>query len=277
MSAPLIIAHRGDSAHAPENTIAAFRKAIESGADGVEFDVRLSKDGVAVVIHDSTLTRTTGVDARVADMSAEQLSRMDAGSWFNAAHPGRARPEFATAGIPTLRSVLTLLETLSGPVFVEIKCENEMDVSPLVEAVCRDIAHSPLREKIIAGSFRLGILPRIRAVMPELKTAALFAPKIMRLLRKEKYLIDIAREFGADHLSVHKSLASRKLARKAEKYGIPVTVWTVDTARWLPRAHKQGLLAVITNDPSTMLASRESMLQRQAQVAISTQKTVHGD
>ena len=81
----------------------------------------------------------------------------------------------------------------------------------MVDAVCGEIADSPLKEQIIVKSFRLEVIPRTRAVLPSVRTAALFAPKIMRLLRKEKYLIDIARELGADHLSLHKSLVSRKL------------------------------------------------------------------
>lgn len=270
MSAPLIIAHRGDSAHAPENTIAAFKRAVNSGADGIEFDVRLSKDGVPVAIHDATLARTAGINKRVKDLTVEELSRVDAGSWFGIAYPARARSEFAAEGVPTLRSVLQLLETVSGPVYIELKCETDEDVSSLVEAVCTDIAYSPLQDRIIVGSFNLAVLPRIRAVFPRVQTAALFTPKIMRLLRKEKYLLDIAREFGAGHLSVHKSLVSRKLARMAEKYGIPVTVWTVDTGRWIAKATKQGLFAVITNDPSRMLSVRESMLPRRKPEEISS-------
>src|SRR5215216_1412155 len=77
MSGPLIIAHRGASAVAPENTLAAFEAAIAAGADGIEFDVRLSRDGVPVVIHDDTLYRTAGVRGRVADMSVDQLNQFE--------------------------------------------------------------------------------------------------------------------------------------------------------------------------------------------------------
>ena len=258
-ASPLIIAHRGDSAHAPENTLAAFRRAVDSGSDGIEFDVRLSKDSVPVVIHDATLTRTAGTNQRVADMTADRLAHLDAGSWFNAAHPAKSNPEFAFEGVPSLRSVLKLCADLRGPIYVELKCDTDAEITPLVDAVCNVIAVSGLQEKVIIGSFRLGVLPSVRTILPEVETAALFAPKIMRLLRKEKYLIDIAREFGADHLSIHKSLVSRKLARKAEKYRMPVTVWTVNASRWIPRAAKQGLYAVITNNPSSLLARRRSM------------------
>lgn len=256
MPIPQIIAHRGASAHAPENTVASFKKAMESGADGIELDVRLSKDGVPVVIHDATLTRTARINKRVVDLTAEQLSRVDAGSWFNTARPAHARTEFASEGIPSLQAVLQLVETIEGPIYIEIKCDTDRDASRLVDAVCREIKDSTLLDRIILKSFRLGVIPQARAILPGVRTAALFAPQIMRLLRKEKYLINIAREFGADHLSIHKSLVSRKLVRKAAKHGMPVTVWTVNAAPWIARATRQGLFAVITNDPSKMLARR---------------------
>src|SRR5215208_2524413 len=82
MPAPLIIGHRGASAVAPENTMAAFREAIATGADGIEFDVRLTRDGVPVIIHDSTLRRTGGLQRRVSDLAASELEQVDVGSWF---------------------------------------------------------------------------------------------------------------------------------------------------------------------------------------------------
>jgi glycerophosphoryl diester phosphodiesterase len=262
MNQPLIIAHRGASAIAPENTIAAFTRAIESGADGVELDVRLSKDSVPVIIHDASLMRTAGRDEHVADLTADELSRVDVGSWFNPAFPSHAETLFSSERIPTLRAVLPVLETVRGPIYIELKGEADQSVSALVDAVCYEIARSPLREKIIVKSFRLEVIPRARAVLPGVRTAALFAPKIMRLLRKEKYLINIARDLGADHLSLHKSLVSRKLVSKAEKFGMPVTIWTVDRASRIRRAAKQGLFAVITNDPGPMLAERASTQQQ---------------
>ena len=259
MPIPLIIAHRGASAVAPENTRAAFSAAVEVGADGVEFDVRLAADGVPVVVHDTTLLRTAGVDVRVADLTSDQLSRIDIGSWFNDVHKVHARPEFAREGVALLSSVLKLVEKLAGPIYIEIKCEPEEDLSPLVEAVCRVIEDSGMVERVIVKSFRLEVIPRVKVVLPGLQTAALFAPQFMRLVRKEKYLIDIASEVGADHLSVHKALVNRSLARKADKRGMPVTVWTVDTDRWVPRAVKRGLFALITNDPAKLLRRRRSM------------------
>ena len=260
---PFIVAHRGASEFAPENTLAAFGEAVRLGADGVEFDVQLSSDGVPVVIHDASLLRTAGLDLRVADLTAERLAAIDVGSWFNASHPGRAKSEYADERIASLRAVLQSVQKITGPIYIEIKCQPEDDVSPLVEAVCREIKDSPLAGQMIIKSFRLEVIPRVKALLPHIQTAALFAPKFLRLLRKEKYLINIAREVGADHLSVHKALVNRKLARKAERYGMPVTVWTVDNARWVPFAVKRGLFALITNDPGKLLRRRDAM-QRQA-------------
>lgn len=277
MNVPKIIAHRGASALAPENTLASFRKAIEADADGIEFDVRLSKDGVPVVIHDPTLLRTAGINKSVAELTAEELSLVDVGSWFNAAYPARARTEFSSEGIPSLQAVLQLAEKIEGPIYIELKCETDPDTSQLVDAVSREIKDSSLLDRIILKSFRLGVIPQARAILPGVRTAALFAPQVMRLLRKEKYLINIAREFGADHLSVHKSLVSRNLVRKAAKNDMPITVWTVNSSRWMTRSIKRHLFAVITDDPSKMLMIRESILQPQIQGSLRRQASVLDD
>src|SRR5712691_1033184 len=107
---PLIIGHRGSSAVAPENTIAAFVRAMRDGADGFEFDVRLARDGVPVVIHDATLRRTAQMSGAVADFTSRELNHVDVGSWFNHQHPNRARQEYAQETVPTLEQVLDLIE-----------------------------------------------------------------------------------------------------------------------------------------------------------------------
>jgi glycerophosphoryl diester phosphodiesterase len=249
---PLIIGHRGSSAWAPENTLAAFRLAVEQGADGVEFDVRLSKDGQAVVIHDSTLERTAGLPLKVADLRAEELSKIDVGSWFNERRPGKAHRAYKNETVPTLERVLDLLKDFRGLIYIELKCK-ESDVERLSMEVCRVIAHSPLLPQMIVKSFKLGVIPRVRIACPQVQTAALFAPKIMRYLRKGKHLVRIAEEFGADHISLHYSMVTRKLMRKVERSGLKVTIWTTDKDRWVRRGTRLGLFAIITNDPAKLL------------------------
>src|SRR6185436_15775814 len=115
---PLILGHRGASAVAPENTLAAFTRAILDGAEGIEFDVRLSRDGVPMVIHDASLRRTALIDRQVCDLTCEQLQMIDVGSWFSQ-KPSEARvlsPEssYSEERLPTLNQVLELFNSNTG-------------------------------------------------------------------------------------------------------------------------------------------------------------------
>ena len=256
---PLIIAHRGASALAPENTLAAFRKAIEDGAEGIEFDVRLSKDGTVVVFHDSDFKRIAGRDEKIIDLSFEELQKIDIGSWFNRVFPRLENEQFSNETIPTLQDVLNLLKDFRGLIYIELKCK-EREVESLAEAVCRAISASHLLPNIIVKSFRLQVIPEIRRLCPDVTTAALFAPKIMTMLRKEKHLLKIAQEFRADQISLHYTLVSRKFMKNAERKNLPVTVWTVDNPRFVKRAIDLGIKAVITNDPAILLEKKREIL-----------------
>lgn len=252
---PLIVAHRGASAVAPENTLAAFSEAVTVGAEGIEFDVRLAGDGVPVVIHDETLFRTGGKPLRIADVSSVELSNMNVGSWFNLAHPAKAKARFAAQTVPTLAETLAFLKDFRGRIYIELKC-TEYDAAGLTETVAREINNSSLLERVIVKSFELAVIPQIRRLCPEARTAALFAPKIISMLRKEKYVVSIAEEFGADELSLHYSLATHALMKKAGERGMPVTIWTADHPAWISRGLKLGLRAIITNNPARLLRRR---------------------
>ncbi|MEP6848445.1 MAG: glycerophosphodiester phosphodiesterase family protein [Acidobacteriota bacterium] len=252
---PLIVAHRGASALAPENTLAAFRMAIDVRAEGIEFDVRLSRDGRPVVIHDSTLERTGRKAVSVSSLTAEELGRIDVGSWFNANHRKKADPRYSNETVPTLADALAALRDFRGVIYIELKCKDS-EVRQLSSAVCSAISASPLVPQIIVKSFKLAVIPHIRFECPGVKTAALFAPKIMRYLRKGKHLVKIAEEFGADHLSLHYSLATHKLMKKVESSGIKVAIWTADKPRWVDRGTELGLFAIITNDPAKLLEAK---------------------
>ncbi|HQZ95021.1 MAG TPA: glycerophosphodiester phosphodiesterase family protein [Pyrinomonadaceae bacterium] len=252
---PLIIAHRGDSFHAPENTLAAFQMALDAGADGVEFDVRLSKDGVPVVIHDADLRRTGRQSAKISELTAEELRSVDVGSWFNKRFPERCDPAFSKETVPTLAEVLKLLEQTSGPIYIELKCGIK-DYETLAKAVCDVICKSPQLPQMIVKSFKLAAIPVVRFNLPEVQTAALFEPRILDLVRSKKHIITIAKELGADQLSVHTSLATRKFTTLTKAIGMPVTIWTADNEKWAGRCRERGIRALITNDPAKLLASR---------------------
>src|SRR4026209_3025795 len=129
MTTPLIIGHRGASAVAPENTMAAFKEAIAAGADGIEFDVRLTRDGVPVVIHDSTLHRTGGLPDRIVDLTLSEVAKVDVGSWF-------ARKQYLPAGtfanetVPSLAQLLTLFQSNNSMLYLEMKCDSAAEYAP---------------------------------------------------------------------------------------------------------------------------------------------------
>ena len=258
---PLIIAHRGASELAPENTLTAFEKAIADGAEGIEFDVRLAKDEV-VVFHDATLRRVGSSKESIVNLTAAELEKTDVGSWFNRRYPHLSKADFPDAAVPTLKQTLEFLKDFKGLIYIELKCR-ESEIETLSKAVCEIIKNSPQLPQIIVKSFQLEVIPTVKKICPRVKTAALFAPKIMTILRKEKRLINIADELGADMVSVHFSLATKKLMKKAERKDLPVTIWTADNPRWIKRAFDLGLYAIITNNPARLLEKRAEFIDSQ--------------
>lgn len=153
----LLIAHRGASSEAPENTLAAFQRALDIGVDGLELDVHLSADGQLVVIHDAIVGRTCwgAAGKRISDMTLAEIQSLDAGSWFG--------KEFAGERVPTLAEVLALDRKGAG-LMIEVKRGND-EIEPLAEAVVREVAADP---SLIVGSFSVQLLERIKQLKPEL-------------------------------------------------------------------------------------------------------------
>jgi glycerophosphoryl diester phosphodiesterase len=147
----LVFAHRGNSAHAPENTLEAFRQAVALGVDGLEFDVRLTADGVPVVFHDPTVERTTDGRGAVAAMTLAELRELDAGYRFGAtAHPYRGKG----VGVPTVEEALDVTAPL--PLVVEVKALEAAE--PLLDLLRR----RGESERVIVGSFVAGALTPFR-------------------------------------------------------------------------------------------------------------------
>jgi glycerophosphoryl diester phosphodiesterase len=252
MNRPLIVAHRGASALAPENTLAAFRMAMEVGAEGVEFDVRLAKDGVPVVIHDRDLKRTAKRPEKVSELTSKELAQVDVGSWFKRRFRKRAQPEFENESVPTLEQTLSLLKDLNGPIYIELKA-NANTFRDLSLAVCDVVRNSPLLPQIIIKSFKLAAILEVKHYLSGVQTAGLFGVDVLLIIRHREHIVTLASEFGADRISVHHSLFSPKLSRRAADVGMPITVWTVDDPRWLSRRRSLNIDALITNDPSKFL------------------------
>lgn len=232
MPRPQIIGHRGASAVAPENTMAAFREAIAAGSDGIEFDVRLTRDGVAIIIHDNTLRRTTGLPHRVADLTWLELETLD-------------------VGVPSLEQLFTLFEANDLLLFLEMKVDSSAEHLPLAEACSRLIDEYSFKHRVFVECFDLKALEVIKDIDAEIKTAALFQPKLAN-----QQIIDRAKAIGASALALHYRLASESLVKKAIEAELRVAVWTVDDPAWIARARSLGIEALITNNPAAMLAHR---------------------
>ena len=252
---PLIIGHRGASRSAPENTLAAFEQAMRDGADGVEFDVRLARDGVPVVIHDATLRRTARRDATVASLSSSELQEADAGTWFNLKFPAQAREHFSKERVPTLAQVLFLVGERAQSLYVEMKFEEGGNFRPLAAAVVREIREHGLGERAIVESFMLDAIVEVKRIAPEIRTAALFDRSLARPFISSRRIIELALRTQADEIALHRSLARRALVAQARRSGLRALVWTADNPVWARRALSYGLSAIITNQPALLRAA----------------------
>jgi glycerophosphoryl diester phosphodiesterase len=249
---PFIVGHRGASSAAPENTLAAFARALEDGADGVEFDVRLARDGVPVVIHDATLRRTALRPERVDALTSAELKKIDAGSWFNRRFPALAREAFAHEGVPTLSEVLELVGPRSRVVYVEMKCEAADEYPRLAREVVGRIRDLDLSGRAVVKSFEHAAVREARRLAPEIRAAALFDAGLSRPFISAREAVARTLACDAQEVSLHRSLLRRPVVEAARRSGLETIIWTADTSRWLARALRLGLRAVITNRPAEL-------------------------
>jgi glycerophosphoryl diester phosphodiesterase len=254
-STPLILGHRGASALAPENTLAAFARAMSDGADGIEFDVRLSRDQVPVVIHDETLKRTARIDRLVSELTAARLQEVDVGSWFERGLS--ATSPFADERLPTLNQVFDLFHCNRGLLYVEMKCE--ADEGPtLASAVVRSTREAQIADRVVVESFDLNAIAEVKRLDAGIRTAALFEPRLSRPIStlRKLTMVDMARGVGADEIALHHTLASARVIEKANREGLEIVLWTVDEPKWIQRARSLGVKALITNNPGMMVRER---------------------
>jgi len=217
--------------------MAAFREAIAVGSDGIEFDVRLTRDGVPVIIHDNTLRRTTGLSHPIADLTWSELESLE-------------------VAVPSLEELFTLFEENNLMLFLEMKVDSAAEHAPLAEACCKLVDEHSFKERVFVECFDLAALEVVKSIDPELKTAALFQPRLTRPSVSDQRIIDHAKAVGASALALHYRLARESLVQKAIDADMRVAVWTVDDPEWIARAKSIGIEALITNNPAAMLAHR---------------------
>jgi glycerophosphoryl diester phosphodiesterase len=198
---------------------------------------------------------------RVENYTSAELQKIDVGSWFNERYPLRAHDEFSAQTVPMLAQLLEFLGDFKGLLYLEMKCR-EAETVALTEAVCRMIRQSKLLPQMVVKSFDLEAVSLTRRLLPEARTAALFAPQILTILHKKKRLLKRAAECEADEISIHCSLATRKFMRRAAKKQMPVTIWTADNRAWVRRAINLGINAIITNNPARLLERRAEICRK---------------
>lgn len=253
MRRPLVIGHRGAAGEAPENTLAAFELAIRQGADGIEFDVHLSADGVPVVIHDQRLDRTTSGSGRVSQSSYAALRRLDAGAWF---HPsvdgGRARPTYVGLRIPSLSEVLTWVRERNCKAFVEIK--QPPATYPGIEArVLEEIGRARAASLVTVISFHFPTLSRLRELGSRISLGIDFTRPLLAVRR--------AKAVDATTLLPHWAFASRRFIRRAHRAGLRVVVWGLDQPKWMRRKLADGVDGIITRFPAKLVEVSRTLTQ----------------
>ncbi len=262
-TSPLIIGHRGASAVAPENTLAAFARAFADGADGIEFDVRLARDGVPVVIHDRTLRHTARSPAAVANLTSARLSEIDAGSWFNRKHPRFARLHYSRQNVPALDEVLCFLlqqEKKDFVAYVELKTGRSPSANDaLTKAVVAAIKRHKLERRAVLIGFNLSEVAKIKEIDGSLRTGVLFGPR-QRTTRSIRRMIDAAISCGAEEILLHRLLATPRSVALMKERGLVPVMWTVNDRRWVARAASLEIHALITNNPAKMIMRRERIV-----------------
>lgn len=231
--APLILAHRGACRRATENTLAAFRLAFELGADGVELDVRLSRDGEAVVHHDADLRRTAGRPERIVEVSSRDLARLPLRG------PARLAGE---VGIPTLAAVL---RALPAAAFLDIEVKEEpWDDDRLERRVLR--AASVRRGPTIFSSAAPRVLERLRALSEEARLALVVWD------RRSPEPAALAQRLGAEALVVRRDLVTPRLVEGCRASALGLIPYNIDSPGSARRAAGLGAAAVITNRPEVV-------------------------
>jgi glycerophosphoryl diester phosphodiesterase len=235
---PLVVAHRGSSDSAPENTLAAFSRAVADGADAFELDARITSDRKVVVFHDQTLARTAGGRGRVSDTTAASIRGLSAGAWFS--------EEFADERVPLLEEALHIAGGGTG-VNIELKFDSRREhPGPLVRRV-RDIVRGfRHRESLLVSSFHHGALALLRSVAPDIDTGILVYPPGVPTTSG----VRLARRIGALYLIYSGGNIRESFVVRARMEGLRTLEYTVNGPVRLKRALKFGLDGVITNDPA---------------------------
>jgi glycerophosphoryl diester phosphodiesterase len=255
----LVQGHRGARAARPENTLPAFEYAIAAGADVLELDLNVTKDGVLMVAHDprinTKICRGPGGETAIRKLTAEQVKQWDCGAVANPEFP--KQQTVPGTRIPTLDEVLALAPRGSFEFNIEMKSDpKQPDLSPeprrFAELTAAAIRKHKLEKRVTVQSFDFRTLKALREVAPELKQSALYAGL-------PKDFVEISKEAGgAEVVSPHYLLVTEEKVKQAHEAGLKVVPWTVNTAGAWDRMIADGVDAIITDDPAALIAHLKS-------------------
>jgi glycerophosphoryl diester phosphodiesterase len=236
---PVIYAHRGARAYAPENTMLAFRLAVALGADGIECDVQRGADGGLVIIHDDTLDRTTTGKGRVAARPLAALRALDAGRGER---------------IPTLDEVLDFARQTGALLNLELKAETPADAGATGAAMAPVLVSldAARRDRILVSSFDLAALYALKRSQPWLRVATLHGGREWR----RRDMLAPALEMGAEAIHPGVSLVTPRLVRRAHEHGLRVNVWTANRATTIRRLLVLGVDGLVTDYPERAVILR---------------------
>ncbi len=237
MSKTKVQAHRGFSAIAPENTLPAFKKAVEIGADGIECDIHLTKDGRFVVCHDGTIDRTSNGSGEISAMTLEELKKFDFGVRFS--------EEFKGTRIPTLEEMLEVVKPLEI-INIEIKrFEHPMGLDAALDLFYDILVKTNVLKQVIVSSFDKLALKRLKQLHGDVYTCLLYS----HMSRSAA----CAHKLGCDAIHPAFEFLSKATINSAHKRGMKVNCWTPNGEDEIGYMVKQGCDGIITNYPDRAL------------------------
>jgi glycerophosphoryl diester phosphodiesterase len=235
----LLIAHRGASGHAPENTLAAFRKAVSLGVGFIETDLQLTRDARFVAIHDDTVDRTTNGHGAVHDLTLEAIRKLDAGSWFGS--------EYAGERIPTLEEILEFSKKNDVVFYLELKPGGSWGGEHALIGALRESAEIA---RTVVISFDGAILEAVRKIEPTLMTGLLYDGQLADPLDK-------AVEIGARQLAVRGDLVTPAMLMQARSRDLQVVCWTVNHGAHIRLLMDAGVDGIMSDYPDRLVAANK--------------------
>lgn len=251
----IVIAHRGSNKVAPQNTMPAFRQAIEEGTDGFETDVHLTKDGQLVICHNYTVDETSDGTGLITSYTLEELKKLDFGSYFS--------EDFRGTRLPTLDEFLELTSAYGESVInIELKSppKNRLE---MVRKTLDAIVKYNVLERVIISSFDSRILKAVKSIEPQCKTAFLYPATNPSTHRFESVPFLTVKSTGADIIHPISAFVNRSLVHTAHKLGLKVNVWTVDDEPTVRRLLACGVDGIITNCPGKVRSYIDKYEQQQ--------------